>query len=124
MMSFAFPSPGHQAAIAAGGVMHAAKDFWMNGPVNTGAWTLSDAEAGVPTMLSLELIAPVVLFFTPWLVPLTLTPNVHEPFAGNAAPLKLIVPLPAVAGIVPPAHEPVRPFGGAPTAPAGNGWGN
>lgn len=49
-----------------------------------------------------------------------MTENVHEALAASVAPDKLTLPDPAVAVIVPPPHEPVRPFGVDTTSPTGN----
>jgi hypothetical protein len=62
----------------------------------------------------------VTLFvFKPADVAVTLTLNVQEALAARVAPLKLTVPEPAVAVIVPPPHDPVSPFGVETTSPAG-----
>jgi hypothetical protein len=62
----------------------------------------------------------VTLFvFKPADVAVTLTLNVQEALAARVAPLKLTVPEPAVAIIVPPPHDPVSPFGVETTSPAG-----
>jgi hypothetical protein len=45
---------------------------------------------------------------------------VHEPLAASVPPVRLIVPEPAVAVMVPLPHAPVRPFGVETTRPAGN----
>ncbi len=62
----------------------------------------------------------VELFLVPCEVPLTVTENVQEAPAERVAPLRLTVPVPAVAVIVPLPQLPVRPFGVATTSPAGN----
>jgi hypothetical protein len=61
---------------------------------------LADAVFPVPPLV--ELIAPVVLFFTPEVVPVTFTPIVHEAFTPTVPPLRETLPVPAVT--VPP-HE-------------------
>ncbi len=63
---------------------------------------------------------PLVLSFTPAVVPVTLTEKVQEPLLARVAPDRLIEPDPAVAVIVPPPHEPDSPFGVATTKPVGN----
>ena len=63
----------------------------------------------------------VWLFFVPAVVPVTFTENVQPALAPSAAPESEIVPEPAVAVMVPPPHDPVRPFGVATTSPAGRG---
>ena len=63
------------------------------------------------------------LFLTPAVVPVTSTEKLHvEPGAGDAVnvpPDKLMVPLPAVAVIVPLPHDPVTFGGVATTSPEG-----
>jgi len=77
----------------------------------------------VPVPPSVEVIAPVVLFLSPALVPVTLTEKVQEdPAAGDAVNdplLRVMVLLPAVAVTVPLPQAPVSPFGVATTTPAG-----
>jgi hypothetical protein len=53
-------------------------------------------------------------------LPVTLTENVQDALAARVAPVRLALPLPGVAVMVPPPHEPVRPLGVATTSPAGN----
>ena len=72
-----------------------------------------------PTPLSVELIVLVVLFFTPPVVPVTLTAIVQLPLVANDPPDRLIEPEPATAVTVPP-QTPLKPFGVATTSPAGN----
>src|SRR5205085_2193676 len=59
------------------------------------------------------------LVFAPELVPVTLAEKVHEAPAARVAAERLMLPLPAVAVMVPPPHEPLRPFGVLTTRPAG-----
>src|SRR5258708_902816 len=77
----------------------------------------------VPVPPSVEVIAPVVLFSSPALVPVTFTEKVQEdPAAGDAVNdplLRVMVLLPAVAVTVPLPQAPVSPFGVATTTPAG-----
>ncbi len=61
----------------------------------------------------------VASFFTPADVPVTLTEKLHEAPSARVAPDRLTVPPPAVAVMVPPPHEPVRPFGVDTTSPDG-----
>jgi len=84
-----------------------------------GATTLMLAEAVPPVPPSLEVTAPVTLFLSPAVVPVTFTENVHELFAASVAPARLITLLPAAAVIVPPPQLPLRPFGFDTTSPAG-----
>ena len=58
------------------------------------------------------------MFFTPTVVPVTLTVIMQEPPLAIAPPVKAIVPEPAVAVTMPP-HAPVKPLGEATTKPAG-----
>ena len=76
------------------------------------------ADAVPPGPVSVELIAPVVLFLTPVVVPVTLTVMVQLPLAARVPPLSEILPEPATAVTVPP-HVLVSPFGVATTNPAG-----
>ncbi len=85
-----------------------------------GAVTLTLAEAVPPVPPSVEVTFPVVLFFTPVLVPVTLTEKVQLPMAVRLPPLRMIVPDPAVAVIVLPPHVPVRPLGVEITRPGGS----
>jgi hypothetical protein len=78
------------------------------------------AEAVPPVPPSVEVTLPVVLFLVPAVVPVTLTENVQEEEAAIVPPLRLKVPVPAVAAIVPLPQVPVRPFGVDTTKPAGN----
>src|SRR5438552_2094489 len=71
-----------------------------------------------PGPLSAEVIAPVVLFFEPVVVPVTLSEIVHEPLAASVPADKLIEPDPAVAVVV-PLHVLLRLLGFATTSPAG-----
>ena len=96
-------------------MLAAPKDFEMVGALST--MTLADAVSPVPPLV--EVTAPVTLFFVPADVPVTFTENVHDPLAAIAAPERLTLPLPAVAVIVPPPHEPVSPLGVEITRPAG-----
>jgi hypothetical protein len=83
------------------------------------ATTLIEAEAVPPVPPSVEVTAPVVLFCVPAAMPVTLTEKVQEVLAARLAPDRLMIPVPAVALIVPPPQEPVRPFGVEITRPAG-----
>jgi hypothetical protein len=84
-----------------------------------GATTATEADAVEPVPPAVELTLPVVLFFAPAVVPVTLTEKVHEPLAAIVPPERLIAPEPAVAVIVPAPQLPVRPFGEETTKPAG-----
>ena len=64
-----------------------------------------------PVPASVEEIAPVVLFFAPAVVPVTLTENEQEALVAIVPPERLTAPEPAVATIVPEPQEPVRPLG-------------
>ena len=61
----------------------------------------------------------MVLTFVPVLVAVTLTANVHDALPASVAPDRLMLPLPGVAVMVPPPHEPLEPLGVATTRPAG-----
>ena len=87
--------------------------------IEGGASTVTLAAAVPPVPPSTDVTAPVVLFCAPAAVPVTLTLNVHDPLAASVAPAKLTLLPPAVAVIVPPPHDPVKPFGVANAIPAG-----
>jgi hypothetical protein len=88
--------------------------------ITGGATTMRLAEAVPPAPPSVDVTAPVVLFFCPAEVPVTFTEKVHEVLWARAAPVKLITLVPAVAVIVPAPQLPSWPFGVAITRPAGN----
>lgn len=58
--------------------------------------TLSVAEAVLPCPPLVEVTLPVVLFFVPTVVPVTLTLIVHELPAASVPPARLSVPAPAL----------------------------
>ena len=66
------------------------------------------------------MIAEVVLALLPAVIPVTFTVKVQDAPAARVAPVKLTVPDPAVAVMVPPPQEPVSPFGVDTTRPAGS----
>ena len=84
-----------------------------------GLATVMIAEAVLPVPPFVEVTAPVVLFFTPEVVPVTFTMNLQMVPAATVPPLRLTLPLPAVAVVVPP-HVLLSPFGVATTSPPGN----
>src|SRR5437867_11514342 len=67
-----------------------------------------------------DVTLPVRLSFCPTVVPATVTLNVHVPPAGSVAPDRLTLLELGAAEIVPPPHEPVKPFGLSTTNPLGN----
>ena len=81
--------------------------------------TITDALAVLPVPPSVEVTAPLVLFFTPAVVPLTFTCTVQDCDAGIDPPDNATEPLPAVAVTVPPQVFD-NPFGVPTTSPAGN----
>ena len=83
-----------------------------------GLATVTLAEAVLPVPPLVEVTAPVVLFFTPEFVPVTLTMTLQEVLTATVPPLRLILPLPATAVVVPP-QVLLRPFGVATAKPAG-----
>src|SRR5947207_6603758 len=87
-----------------------------------GATTVMLAFAAIPGPPSVE-VTVTLLFFTPAVVPVTSTENVHvDPAAGDAVsvpPDRLMLPLPAVAVIVPLPQHPVTLGVAATTKPAG-----
>ena len=97
------------------GMVAAPKALLMVG----GPTTVTVSEAVPPAPLSLVVMVPVVLFLTPMVVPVTLTLNEQFP-AGSITPLvRLMVPEPAVAEMVPLPHPPVMFGTVATTSPAG-----
>src|SRR5262249_8325721 len=87
------------------------------GGVTADTVTVAFAVLAVPASTDVKV---TVLFFTPAVVAVTLTLKVHEPFIASVPPLKLTLPLPATAVIVPLPHVPLRPLGVATTRPTGN----
>jgi hypothetical protein len=85
-----------------------------------GAMTVRVAEAVAPEPPSVEVTALVTLFFVPAAVPVTLTANEQLEAAATCPPDRETDVAPAVAEMVPPPQEPVRPFGVATTRPAGS----
>src|SRR5258707_8959171 len=87
-----------------------------------GPTTVIEAFEVLPVPPSFE-VTCTLLFFTPAVVPVTSTENVHDdPAPGdvvNVPPDKLMLPLPAVAVIAPLPHDPVKPLAVATTKPAG-----
>src|SRR5712664_521694 len=83
-------------------------------------FTISDAVLlAAPGPLSVALTTPVVLFFTPVVVPVTFTEMLHELLAATVPPLKLAEPEPATAVVV-PLQVLLSPFGVATTRPTGS----
>jgi len=94
----------------------AENDFVMVGGV--AALTVIDAVEVFPVPPSVE-VACTLLTFTPIVVPVTLTENVHDALDARLAPDKLTEDAPGVAVIVPPPQVPVKPLGVATTRPDG-----
>jgi hypothetical protein len=91
-----------------------------NALVNVGgAVTVRVAVEVLPVPLSLD-VTVTLLTFAPPVVGVTFTLKVHDAEAARVAPDRLTVDEPAAAVMVPPPHEPVRPFGVETTRPAGN----
>jgi hypothetical protein len=84
-----------------------------------GLATVILADAVLPAPPFVELTVPVVLFFTPEVVPVTFTERVHEVLTAAVPPVRLTVLPPAAAEGVPP-QVLVKPFGVATSRPAGN----
>ena len=78
------------------------------------------AAAVPPLPPCIEVTAPVTLFCGPEPVAVTFTVNVQDDDDASVAPLRLTLPDPATAVIVPPPHVPERPFGVDTTRPPGN----
>lgn len=97
------------------GIVEAPKALAMVGGLAT--TTLAEAVPPVPPLVDVTL--PVVLFFVPAVVPVTLMEKVQLLLAETEAPVSATEPLPAVAVMVPPPQLPVRPLGVDMTRPAG-----
>ena len=85
-----------------------------------GGATVRLALAVPPVPPSFEAAPPDTLFNAPTVVPVTFTLKEQLAWIASVAPESDMLPLPAVAVIVPPPHEPVRPFGVATISPPGN----
>src|SRR5262249_53868986 len=59
------------------------------------------------------------LFFWPWAVAVTVIEKVQDVLAAKVAPARLMLLLPAGAGMVPPPQAPARPLGLATKSPPG-----
>src|SRR6266849_2505829 len=97
------------------GIVAAPKDLVMVGGLAT--VTLADAVLPVPPFV--EVTFPVVLFFTPEVVPVTLTVSVQVLLTAIVPPVSDTLPEPATAVAAPP-QVLVKPFGVATTNPAGS----
>src|SRR5262245_28224703 len=84
--------------------------------ITGGATTVIEAFEVLPVPPSVE-VTCTLLFFTPAVVPWTLTETTQEALAATVPPDRLTVPDPAVAVAEPP-HELLRPLGVATTSPA------
>ena len=87
-------------------------------PTATAGLTVTEALAAVPAPAVVALTV-TELFFTPAVVPVTLTTIWQLLPAVRVPPLKVIVPDPAVAVTAPP-QAPLRPLGVETTRPAGS----
>ena len=96
------------------GMLAAPKAFVKVG----GAVTVRVAVEVLPAPLSLE-VTVTLLTFEPPVVGVTFTLKVQDAEAARVAPDRLTEDEPAAAVMVPPPHEPVRPFGVETTSPAG-----
>ena len=85
-----------------------------------GLATVMLADAVLPVPPFVEVTAPVVLFFTPDVVPVTFTEIEHELLIATVPVLRATLPLPAMAVAVPP-QVLVSPFGVATAMPDGSG---
>jgi len=96
------------------GMLAAPNDFAIVGGENT----VTVAFAVFPAPAVVEVTA-TLLFCTPAVVPVTFTEKVHEVLVGKVVPARLTTVAPEAAVIVPPPHDPVRPFGEETDKPAG-----
>jgi hypothetical protein len=101
------------------GMLPVPKDFEIVG-AKVAAVTATLADAVLPVPPSFEVTAPLVLFLVPAVVPVTLRLKVHEALDPSVAPLKLMLPDPAAAVMVPPPQLPTSPLGVDTTSPAGS----
>src|SRR5262249_40150498 len=85
------------------------------------ALTVTEAVAVLPVPPLVDVTGPVTLVSRPVVVPITLTENVQLVLGAKVAPARLTLPLPAVAVMVPPPHDPDSPLGVATTRTAGSG---
>src|SRR5882724_7952981 len=85
--------------------------------ITGGATTVTLAFEVLPVPPSVD-VTCTLLFFTPAVVPVTFTDNVHEVFTARVAPDRLTDPEPATAVAVPP-HVLLNPFGVVTTKPGG-----
>ena len=76
--------------------------------------------AGAPGGASFEVSELVVLICTPIALPVTFTETVHEAPAASVPPDRLMLFEPALAVMIPPSHEPVRPLGVDTISPEGS----
>src|SRR5882724_5729541 len=97
------------------GIVNALNNLVMVG----GDATVRLADAVFPVPPLVEVTFPVVLLFTPEVVPVTFTVNVQLLFTAMVPPVRLMLPDPATAVAVPP-QVLLNPFGAATTSPAGN----
>ena len=86
--------------------------------VVAGATTVIDAFEVLPTPPSVELTV-TELFFTPAVLPVTLSEKLQLALGANEAAESPTLEVPATAVIVPPPQEPDNPFGVVTTRPAG-----
>src|SRR5262249_20257759 len=103
------------------GIDAGAKLLVIPGALKAPKPVVSVALAVLPVPPLVEVTAVVVLVLKPVVVLVTLIENVQLVLAARGAPARLTLPLPAVAVMVPPPHDPVKPLGVATTSPAGNG---
>jgi hypothetical protein len=115
VVAFGLVTVNERLVVPFSGIDEAPNDFDNAG----GATTVIDAVAVLPVPPSVELTL-TLLFFTPAVVPVTLTENVQLSPPASVAPLKLTLDEPASAVIVPPPQDPVRPFGVETSRPAGS----
>jgi hypothetical protein len=88
--------------------------------IEGGASTATLADAVPPVPPSVDVTAPVVLFFAPAVVPVTFKWKLQLLPAGRVPPDRLITLLPAVAVIVPVPQLPTNPLGVEMIRPAGS----
>ena len=82
--------------------------------------TIRSALAGLPLPPSFDVTALVVFVNVPEEVAVMLTAKLHEALSARVAPVRLTLPAPAAAVIVPPPQLPLRPLGFASTCPDGS----
>jgi hypothetical protein len=105
--AFAFEIVKLKLDVLPAGTLDGVNDWVIEGR----ATTVKPADAVLPVPSFVEVMALVVLLYAPAALTTTFTLNVQELPAARVAPESVTLPVPAIAVIVPPPHDPVNPFG-------------